>query len=385
MRLLYGLCGEGMGHATRSKVVISHLQKRGHEVLVAASGKAHEFLSQCCEPGLSLPIVGLTMRCEDGAMDLGGTIEENAKKLPAILGANAKAWSIAEAFRPNAVVTDFDSFAWLFARSHNLQVVSIDNGQILTRCEHDRKIFGSHADGISAASAFTKIKAPTADHFIVTSFFRAPLKPSCATNTTLVPPILRDEVLRKAISYQQSAFSEDKIRSRAESCRLTADRSPVLVYKTASLDDRSVLEPLSCLPGPLFTVYGLRDQHVLPPNITPRVFDEKVFVTDLASCRAVIGSSGMSLLGEALALGKPVFTVPVRGQYEQVLNACYLRACEYGVFEETLSSGAVSRFLANLDTFRTRIQASPQHDGNRLLYATLDRLFGSCARERYEP
>ena len=362
MRLLYGLCGEGMGHATRSKVVISHLQKRGHEVLVAASGRAYNLLAPCCEPELSLPIAGLSMRCEDGAMDLTGTIEENVQKLPRFLGENAKAWSIAEAFRPNAVVTDFDSFAWLFAKAHGLPVVSIDNGQVLTRCDHDPGLFGEHADGVLAASTFTRAKAPTADHFIVTSFFRAPLKPSCAANTTLVPPILREEVLWRTGARQQTA------KDRA---------APVLVYKTASLDDRSVLEPLSCLPGPLFTVYGLRDQHVLPPNITPRVFDEKVFVTDLSSCRAVIGSSGMSLLGEALALGKPVFTVPVRGQYEQVLNACYLRACEYGVFEETLSSGAVSRFLANLDTFRTRIQASPQHDGNRLLYATLDRLFGS--------
>lgn len=43
MRLLYGLCGEGMDHATRSKVSIEHLKRRGHEVLISASG-------QTCDP-----------------------------------------------------------------------------------------------------------------------------------------------------------------------------------------------------------------------------------------------------------------------------------------------------------------------------------------------
>lgn len=362
MRILYGLCGEGMGHATRSKVVLSHLKKRGHEVLVAASGKAHDLLAPSCEPGLSLPIVGLTMKCEAGALDLRGSIEKNMQALPRLLASNAKAWSLAAAFRPNAVVTDFDSFTWLFAKTHDLPVVSIDNEQILTRCEHDPRLFGPYADGIRAAGTFVKATAPTADHFIITSFFKADVKASCAANTTLVPPILRDEVLQTRKPWHVS----DSL-------------APVLVYKTASLDDRSILEPLASLPGgsPRFLVYGLQNQHGLPPNVRVRAFDETAFVSDLASCRAVIGSAGMSLLGEAIALGKPVFAVPVRGQYEQVLNACYLRECGYGAFEETLEPRPLSRFLSNLDSFRARIQATPQHDANSRLCATLDALFPS--------
>ena len=34
MRILYGVVGEGMGHATRSAVVLSHLIARGHELRV---------------------------------------------------------------------------------------------------------------------------------------------------------------------------------------------------------------------------------------------------------------------------------------------------------------------------------------------------------------
>ena len=46
MRILYGVVGEGMGHATRSRVVIEHLLARGHEVRVVASGRASGYLAE---------------------------------------------------------------------------------------------------------------------------------------------------------------------------------------------------------------------------------------------------------------------------------------------------------------------------------------------------
>lgn len=45
MVLLYGVVGEGMGHATRSRVVIDHLQAMGHHVRVVASQRAYTFLA----------------------------------------------------------------------------------------------------------------------------------------------------------------------------------------------------------------------------------------------------------------------------------------------------------------------------------------------------
>ncbi len=44
MRILYGVVGEGMGHAMRSRVVLEHLLRQGHEVETMVSGRAAEFL-----------------------------------------------------------------------------------------------------------------------------------------------------------------------------------------------------------------------------------------------------------------------------------------------------------------------------------------------------
>ena len=45
MRILYGVVGEGMGHATRSRVLLEHLLTLGHTVRVVVSGRAHGFLT----------------------------------------------------------------------------------------------------------------------------------------------------------------------------------------------------------------------------------------------------------------------------------------------------------------------------------------------------
>lgn len=42
MRILYGVVGEGMGHATRSRVVIEHLLAAGHRLHVVVSGRAFD-------------------------------------------------------------------------------------------------------------------------------------------------------------------------------------------------------------------------------------------------------------------------------------------------------------------------------------------------------
>ena len=44
MRILYGVVGEGMGHAMRSRLVLEHLLEQGHDVEIMASGRAAEFL-----------------------------------------------------------------------------------------------------------------------------------------------------------------------------------------------------------------------------------------------------------------------------------------------------------------------------------------------------
>ena len=303
-----------------------------------------------------LPIVGLGMRCEGGALDLRGTLEENAQRLPAILARNATAWLEASRFEPDAVITDFDFFAWAVARTSGLPLLSIDNGLSANLCIHSPSVLG-YAQ-LAALKRFNRLMVPDADRYILTTFFDAPIDPSFTAVTTVVPPILRRQVI-------------DVLR------KPPAASDHVLVYKTGSLDDATFVNGLAALPETRFRIYGLKQpDSPMPPNIQSRPFDQTAFLLDVASARAVVGNGGMSLIGEALALGIPLYAVPVRGQLEQVLNAWYIAHLGYGVTSAELEPAILRSFLSNLDHHRAAIASRPQHDDNRLLHARLDSLFG---------
>jgi uncharacterized protein (TIGR00661 family) len=51
VKILYGVVGEGMGHAMRSRVVLEHLVAQGHEVEIMASGRATDFLGEALRAG----------------------------------------------------------------------------------------------------------------------------------------------------------------------------------------------------------------------------------------------------------------------------------------------------------------------------------------------
>src|SRR5579872_4399288 len=123
MRILYGVVGEGMGHATRSKVVCQHLVESGHDVKIVVSGRAHAMLSKSFRDVVE--IRGLTIRYVDNRMDREGTLARNVLAAPWMLAANVNAYFDKVArFRADAVISDFDSFAYLFAKRHRLPILS---------------------------------------------------------------------------------------------------------------------------------------------------------------------------------------------------------------------------------------------------------------------
>src|SRR5579872_7544628 len=100
MRILYGVVGEGMGHATRSKVVCEHLAERGHQVKIVVSGRAHSLLAKSFDDVVE--IRGLTIRYVDNRMDQGGTLARNVLAAPGIFSTNARVYFEKVArFRPD--------------------------------------------------------------------------------------------------------------------------------------------------------------------------------------------------------------------------------------------------------------------------------------------
>ena len=65
MRILYGVVGEGMGHAMRSGVVLDHLT-RNHQVQVVVSGRAGK-----CSDSFEIPDNGRLLTLTDRSNNSG--------------------------------------------------------------------------------------------------------------------------------------------------------------------------------------------------------------------------------------------------------------------------------------------------------------------------
>ena len=73
MKILYGVPGEGMGHATRSKVILTHLLKK-HDVRIVSSRRAYEFLNKIF-PGKAYKIEGFQIAYENGGVSFLKTLK----------------------------------------------------------------------------------------------------------------------------------------------------------------------------------------------------------------------------------------------------------------------------------------------------------------------
>lgn len=349
MRILYGVTGEGMGHAIRSRVVLDHLIGRGHHVEIMASGRACQFLAKRFE-GVN-EIHGFHMISEENRLRLGKTVWSNV--VAGIAGAprNIRAYfDLIEEFQPQAVISDFESWTYLYAKAHDTPIFSIDNMQVINRCVHAPEILDGVRTDFELTRAFVKTKLPNCHHYLITAFFQAPLRKE---RTTLCPPILRPEILAARPSRG----------------------SHLLVYQTAEAYG-ALAEALSGT-GIECRVYGMRrniTEDQVEGNLTYRPFSEATFIEDLASARAVIANAGFTLMGEAVYLHKPMLSFPLQRQFEQILNGRYLEREGFGMtIESTDGMDRLPRFLARIDEFAANLERYHQ-DGNKELLAAVDDL-----------
>ncbi len=331
----------------RSRVVLEHLVAAGHQVEIMVSGRASEFLAKRFE-GVN-EIHGLHMIYEENRVRLGKTLWSNvltgATGLPENIGAY---FELIKDFRPEVVISDFESWTYLYAKTHRLPILSIDNMQIINRCTLPESVVEGHKTEFQLTKAFIKSKLPFCDEYFITTFFSPPVRKE---HTRLFPPILRPEILAARPSRGDH----------------------VLVYQTAE-GNESFVEGLRKLDTE-FRIYGIRrsiKEEQIEGNLRFRPFAEQGFIDDLASARGVIAGGGFTLMGEAVYLHKPMLAVPLHRQFEQVLNARYLEHEGFGMHTDSLDDPAcVVEFLRRLPACEAKL-ASYTQDGNRLITAAID-------------
>jgi uncharacterized protein (TIGR00661 family) len=201
-----------------------------------------------------------------------------------------------------------------------------------------------------------KAKVPNAYHYLISTFFYPPVRRKF---TTLVPPILRDEVL--ALKREPEEH--------------------VVVYQRA-VGQESLVAMLKKLPF-RFRVYGA-DSDGEDDNVTLRKFSASDFLEDLRTARAVVAGGGFSLMSEAVTLRIPMLAIPIEHQYEQELNAIYLQHLGYGRWSRKLTARAVGDFMSEVDACAKALEGYQPQDNGRL-FACIDEIVERVAAGKKRP
>jgi uncharacterized protein (TIGR00661 family) len=342
--ILYGVNGEGSGHSTRAKEVLRHLVRQGHSVHVASFDRGLANLKDEFEV---TEIYGLRLSYVNNRVRYQKTVANNLLSAPKAVRSNHTLMRLAEEWKIDLVITDFEPMTCLVGHRKGLPVIAIDNQHCITNAEVSFP--KQYRRDAAATKLVASLMTPRINAYLVISFFPANIKKK---NTYLFSPLLRSEVLTASPIV----------------------RDHVLVYVTSpSPRLAEMLKRVRCR----FVAYGFGRDGV-DGNVAFKKPSQQGFLADLISCKAVIANSGFSLISEALHLGKPYLAIPVAHQFEQIFNAYYLDKVGYGAYWEDLEKEKIESFLFNLDVYRERLAKYPRQDNTALL-AKLDSLIAHFA------
>jgi uncharacterized protein (TIGR00661 family) len=329
-RILYGVAGEGMGHATRTKAVLEQL--RGHDVTVVSSSRAYQYLRRFF-PRVHR-IFGFHIIYWNNSVSNAGIFLSTIARLPWLTYSFLRTFWLALTLRPDVIVTDYEPFTCYAGALLGIPTVSVNNQHLLNRA-FTRYPEKNRWEAFKTRLA-NALLVPVAKQYVVTTFsFGHPV----AKHTTLVPPLIRQALQRLPITEGRH----------------------VLVYQT-SRSNKNLLDLLRLLPEQ-FVVYGFGARKGAS-NVTFKAFDEEEFGSDLATCKAVITNGGYSLISEALTLGKPVLAEPVQKQFEQELNALLLEREGYGKRVRRITVDNLFAFLQHLERYRAALKRFQLVDKN---------------------
>jgi len=339
IKILYGVNGEGAGHSTRAREVLSHLVGSGHSVHVASFDRG---LANLRDTFPSTEIYGFRFAYVNNRVRYKRTVARNLMTVGKAARSLSRLEDLVEQEKIDLVITDFEPLTCHVGHKMRLPVISIDNQHCLTNAEVSYP--KQYRRDAAAAKLVTRMMTPRANAYLVISFFSAPVR---KRNTFLFPPLLRQEILKAA----------------------PTDGEHILVYVTSPAPGLAKL--LSSVRG-RFIAYGF-GREGQQGNILYKKPSLDGFFSDLTSSRAIIANSGFSLVSEALHLGKPYLAVPVSHQFEQIFNAYWLEKSGYGTYWDELNKERVESFLYNLPLYREALKQYPRQ-GNGALLKKLDQL-----------
>ena len=285
MKILYGIQLTGNGHITRSIKIITALKSIGFEVDIIVSGTNSQ---------LKLPFEikkqfqGLSFFYnKKGSIDWIKTLSSlKLKKFLLDLKYDVSSYDL--------IISDFEPVSAWSAKRSNKKSLGIGNQYSFRSKKTPRPFFRD-----IFSELFIKYFAPCKEHIGINYE---------KYDHFITLPIISDDFINKKV----------------------IDGNFYLVY-LPSMSSKFISDQIKDYNIGSWKVYSpdvLEDK--IDGIVELKKLNKEKFSDDLLNCSGIITASGFSTTSEALVLGKKLWSIPIKGQYEQICNAKSLR--KMGVF-----------------------------------------------------
>ena len=336
-RIFYCVCGEGMGHAIRSGVIIDRIKEK-YDVYIFSHDRAYEYLNKKFDNVYK--IGGFNTVYINNKVNNTKTLINALKRNPTNIKVGyQKLYKKARALSPDIIVTDFEMYATIVSKLLQIPLISLDNIHMITQAKIDYP--PHHQTEMLKAKGVIKSYVVRPKFHIMTSFFFPKVR--SRKNAVIYPPVIREEI------YKLKPTTEDHIIVYQ-----TSKESVNLVKRLKALDEN-------------FIVYGFNKSET-DENLTYKLFNEDEFYEDLASAKAVVCNGGFTFISEAITLKKPIYSVPAIGNFEQTLNGYYVQKLGYGEYHENMSPKKLERFLKRLDKYQNKLNNVKRYNNDGIIH-----------------
>jgi uncharacterized protein (TIGR00661 family) len=320
MIIVYGVSGEGLGHVYEAIQVITRLTHEGHTVKVITYGdRACRSLAEF-QP---MRVEGVHLYFDSKGMSLSQTVRKNLRCFPYFLRHWRRLKRELVAFEPDVFITAYEPFSMVASHLLRTPLISMDNQNEILHVEAPP---GTSLPALWLVKLATRACTYGARYYIIKS-----LTKPCTDkpNIRFVSPVIQD-----AIRFLRPTQGDH-----------------VLVYLTKP--NPELIEVLKSIDETFIVYCG--NPEGTDRNILYRAQGEN-YLPDLGACKAIIATTGFSLISDSIFLKKPYLGAPLRRQFEQSYNASFIRQLGIGDFSESITKADIERFLGNLAGYRSQLE-----------------------------
>lgn len=351
LRVAFFIQGEGRGHMTQALALRRILEAEGHQVVAGFMGEnPHRPVPEFFRARFEAPLhtyLAPAFVLDDRARGVRpwASLLQTASRVPHFWAHAPDVDRAVRACRPDLLVNFYDLLCGLYTSLYRPPVPVVSVGHQFLFLHPDFPTPEGEAVQVLGIRLNTRATSSGATLRLALSF--TPLRDVPGSRVRVVPPLLRDIVLRS-----ESAFGEH-----------------LLAYVLYPGYGEDIMEWHRSNPRTdLHCFWDRRDaDRVYSPwkGLTFHRLDESSFLRLLSTSRGFASTAGFESVCEAAYLGKPILLVPTENHVEQLCNAMDAERAGLAHWRKDFD---LTEFVAGLgewdlgprDSFRRWVEAAPE-------------------------